>query len=125
MRAVVVLLLCCSANAFARAPHGTEAENPAIGRQQFLREYGLGVQRLPMDGGKIYGWKLNDRVTFGRFKGESDEFGFSFDVDKRQRVEITTDGVRFRRAWAAVDDESDCRSPLSFPLGSADARRSG
>ena len=98
VRAVVVLLLCCSANAFARAPHGTEAENPAIGRQQFLREYGLGVQRLPMDGGKIYGWKLNDRVTFGRFKGESDEFGFSFDVDKRQRVEITTDGVRFRRA---------------------------
>ncbi|HTK98205.1 MAG TPA: hypothetical protein VL379_09285, partial [Pseudomonadales bacterium] len=74
------------------------AENPAIGRQQFLREYGLGVQRLPMDGGKIYGWKLNDRVTFGRFKGESDEFGFSFDVDKRQRVEITTDGVRWRRA---------------------------
>ena len=51
-----------------------------------------------MDGGKIYGWRINDRVTFGRFKGENDEFGFSFEVDTRQRVEITTDGLRWRRA---------------------------
>jgi hypothetical protein len=101
-----VVLLLVGGNAFARAPHtadtraahSPEADHPAIDRQQFLREYGLGVQRLPMDGGKIYGWKLNDRVTFGRFKGESDEFGFSFEVDERQRVEITTDGLRWRKA---------------------------
>ncbi len=105
VRAVVVLLLV-GGNALARTPHtadtraahSPETDNAAIDRQQFLREYGLGVQRLPMDGGKIYGWKLNDRVTFGRFKGENDEFGFSFEVDKRQRVEITTDGLRWRKA---------------------------
>ncbi len=51
-----------------------------------------------MDGGKIYGWKINDRVTFGRFKGENDEFGFSFEVNERQRVEFTTDGLRWRKA---------------------------
>ena len=50
-----------------------------------------------MDGGRIYGWKLNDKVTFGRFKGENDEFGFSVELNLRQRVEITTDGLRWRR----------------------------
>ena len=63
-----------------------------------IREYAWGVQRLPMDGGKIYGWQLNDTVTFGRFKGENDEFGFSVRLNPRERVEFTTDGVRWRRA---------------------------
>lgn len=63
-----------------------------------IREYAWGVQRLPMDGGKIYGWKLNDKVTFGRFKGENDEFGFSVRLNARQRVEFTADGLRWRRA---------------------------
>ena len=108
MRVLVVPLLLWSAVALARtphtaAPHGSpphnaESAQASLDRQQFLREYGLGVQRLPMDGGKIYGWRINDRVTFGRFKGENDEFGFSFEVNKRQRVEITTDGLRWRRA---------------------------
>ncbi len=108
MRVLVVLLLLWSAVAFARtphtaaphgsSPHNADSDQAALDHQQFLREYGLGVQRLPMDGGKIYGWRINDRVTFGRFKGENDEFGFSFEVDTRQRVEITTDGLRWRRA---------------------------
>src|SRR3954470_317822 len=66
--------------------------------EPFITEYALGVQRLPMDGGKIYGWELNDRVTFGRFKGENDEFGFSVHLNARERIEITTDGFRFRKA---------------------------
>ena len=95
---VLVVLLLSTTDAIARQPHALDSEHTALEHQQFIREYGLGVQRLPMDGGKIYGWKLNDRVTFGRFKGENDEFGFSFEVDRRQRVEITTDGLRWRRA---------------------------
>ena len=55
-------------------------------------------RRLPMDGGKIYGWQLNDTVTFGRFKGENDEFGFSVRLNTRERFEFTADGVRWRRA---------------------------
>jgi len=110
VRAVVVSLLLLasvlpSAGAFARTPHAadrtphpTDSEQAALEHQQFIREYGLGVQRLPMDGGKIYGWKINDKVTFGRFKGENDEFGFSFEVNKGQRVEFTTDGLRWRKA---------------------------
>ena len=108
VRVLVVLLSLWSAVAFARTPHNstqhnstprnTDSDHVVLDHRQFLREYALGVQRLPMDGGKMYGWKINDRVTFGRFKGENDEFGFSFEVDKRQRVEITTDGLRWRRA---------------------------
>jgi len=49
-----------------------------------------------MEGGKIYGWKLSDKVTFGRFKGETDEFGFSVELNARQRLEITTAGLRWR-----------------------------
>lgn len=104
MRALVVTLLVfcglmfCGNGALARTPHATDSENVALEHQQFLREYALGVRRLPMDGGKIYGWKINDRITFGRFKGENDEFGFSFEVNKRQRVEFTSDGLRWRRA---------------------------
>ncbi len=108
MRVLVVLLLLWSAVAVARTPHNsaqhnspprnTDSDQVVLDHQQFLREYALGVQRLPIDGGKIYGWKLNDRMTFGRFKGENDEFGFSFEVDERQRVEVTTDGLRWRRA---------------------------
>ena len=66
--------------------------------EPFITEYGMGVQRLPLDGGKIYGWELNHGVTFGRFKGESDEFGFSVRLNARERVEITADGFRWRRA---------------------------
>ena len=76
----------------------TKVRSVQVADQPFLREYALGVQRIPMDGGKIYGWKLNDKVTFGRFKGENDDFGFSVELNPRQRVEITTDGLRWRRA---------------------------
>ena len=95
---VMLLLLFCDV-VYARPPQpADDASERELTEQPFLREYGMGVQRLPMDGGKIYGWKLNDSVTFGRFKGENDEFGFSFEVDSSQRVEVTTDGVRWRRA---------------------------
>ena len=95
---VVFLLLFCDV-ADARPPHpADDSSDRELAEQPFLREYGMGVQRLPMDGGKIYGWKLNNSVTFGRFKGENDEFGFSFEVDSRQRVEVTPDGVRWRKA---------------------------
>src|SRR3954452_1164729 len=85
--------------ALAHPPHEEQAteQHPFID-EPFITEYALGVQRLPMDGGKIYGWELNDRVTFGRFKGENDEFGFSVHLNARERVEITTDGLRFRKA---------------------------
>jgi len=92
---------CCCC---ARAPTGSRDHRAVLTwnrTHSITRNFSgdaLGVQRLHVDGGKIYGWKINDRVTFGRFKGESDEFGFSFEVNKRQRVEITTDGVRWRRA---------------------------
>ena len=69
-----------------------------IAHKTFLREYAWGVQRFPLEGGKIYGWQISDAVTFGRFKGENDEFGFSVELNARQRVEITTDGLRWRRA---------------------------
>jgi hypothetical protein len=101
---VVVLALATSA-AHGRSPSAPDRPDRTASAQAadqpFLREYALGVQRIPLDGGKIYGWKLNDRVTFGRFKGENDEFGFSVELDPRQRVEITTEGVRWRRAIGA------------------------
>jgi hypothetical protein len=103
-RATTIVLVACvlAIPAYGKPPK--TPDGPAKVRsvqlpdQPFLREYGLGVQRIPMDGGKIYGWKLNDKVTFGRFKGENDEFGFSVELNSRQRVEITTDGLRWRRA---------------------------
>ncbi len=64
----------------------------------FFTEYVWGVQRLPMDGGRIYGWRVNDRLTFGRLQGESDEFGFSIQLNPRERFEMTTDGFRWRKA---------------------------
>jgi len=95
---VVLLMLFCDA-AYSRPPtFADDSADRELAEQPFLREYAMGVRRLPMDGGKIYGWKLNDTITFGRFKGESDEFGFSFELDSRQRVEVTTDGVRWRKA---------------------------
>ena len=96
----VVGLSLAATVAYARSPASPgqpKAPVAQISNQPFLREYALGVQRIPMDGGRIYGWKLNDKVTFGRFKGESDEFGFSVELNARQRVEITTDGLRWRR----------------------------
>jgi hypothetical protein len=97
----LLLSAIVSANADARTPAGVPAEerdNRVLAQEAFLKEYALGVHRIPMDGGKIYGWKLNDRVTFGRFKGENDEFGFSVEMNRRDRVEITNGGLRFRRA---------------------------
>jgi hypothetical protein len=88
--------------AFGKSPESigipTQHRPIQVADPPFLREYALGVQRIPMEGGKIYGWKLNDKVTFGRFKGESYEFGFSVELDRKQRVEITTDGLRWRRS---------------------------
>ena len=99
---VAAFLLFASASTFARAPHNhinhPKHLDPTIEHEEFLTEYGMGVQRLPMDGGRIYGWKLNDSVTFGRFRGENDGFGFSFDVSRRQRIEITSEGIRWRHA---------------------------
>lgn len=96
---VLAFLLFFDTVAFARAPRDSSVDNgDALGNQPFLREYAWGVRRLPLDGGRIYGWRINDNVTFGRFKGENDEFGFSVEMDSRQRVEITTDGLRWRRA---------------------------
>ena len=99
---VAAFLLFASASTFARAPHNhinhPKHLDPTIEHQEFLTEYGMGVQRLPMDGGRIYGWKINDSVTFGRFRGENDGFGFSFDVSRRQRIEITNEGIRWRHA---------------------------
>lgn len=96
---VATLLQLLGLAAWAHPPHNeSEASSDAVTDQSFIIEYAWGVQRLPMDGGKIYGWKLSDDVTFGRFKGENDEFGFSVELDSRQRVEITTDGFRWRKA---------------------------
>lgn len=92
-----VLLLGAVASADAAGPAAAVAPSK-FSEQQFLMEYAMGVQRLPMDGGKIYGWKIGNHVTFGRFKGESDEFGFSIDLNSRQRVEITTEGLRWRQS---------------------------
>ena len=104
------LLICISGAAYAQSPHDhiTRLDpnklrpDPVIEHQElhqdFLTEYGMGVQRLPMDGGKIYGWKINDTITVGRFKGENDGFGVSFDVNRRQRVEVTNEGIRWRMA---------------------------
>ncbi len=96
---VATFLQLFSTGAFAQPPHHeSPASGGVVADPPFITEYAWGVQQLPMDGGKIYGWRLNDDVTFGRFKGENDEFGFSVDLDARQRVEITTDGFRWRKA---------------------------
>ena len=98
---LAVLLSFTAADVYGKSPsvnHPPKAPSAKAANEPFLREYALGVQRIPMDGGKMYGWKLNDKVTFGRFKGENDEFGFSVELNARQRVEITTDGLRWRKA---------------------------
>jgi hypothetical protein len=98
---LLAIALLIAANALARPPPPAPintANLPAFAPQQFLQEYPLGVHRIPLDGGRIYGWKISDKVAFGRFKGENDEFGFSVELNSRQRVEITTDGLRWRRA---------------------------
>ena len=69
-----------------------------LSEQQFLKEYALGVYRHRIPGGRLYGWKINDDLTIGRFKGESDEFGFSYQVNGSDRVEVTTGGLKWRRA---------------------------
>lgn len=91
--------------AFAQPPEPASAEAGARGGlvlDPFYPEYALGVRKLPVDGGRIYGWQVNDRITFGRFKGECDEFGFSVRLNAREHVEITTDGVRWRHALGGV-----------------------
>ena len=88
-------------DAYAEPPSSRDrAVKPSIqlAEQPFLSAYGHGVQRIPRNGGKIYGWTNTDKVTYGRVQGEHDEFGFSVELDTRQRVEITTDGLRWRRA---------------------------
>ena len=95
---IATFLQLFSTVAIAHPPqHGTDTANLLVA-EPFITDYALGVQKLPLDGGKIYGWEMNDRVTYGRFKGESDEFGFSVKLNPRDRVEITTDGLRWRRA---------------------------
>jgi len=92
-----VLQLLGSA-ALAHPPVTEPDQSSNVVDEPFYNEYALGVRRLPLDGGKIYGWQLNDRVMFGRFKGENDEFGFSVNLNSREHVEITTGGVRWRHA---------------------------
>ena len=95
------LLLLFASFAFADPPVEplALAEDRVLDEQQFLREYPMGVHRHRMDGGgKVYGWRLRDNVTLGRLKGESDEFGFSFELNPHERIEITTGGLRWRRA---------------------------
>jgi hypothetical protein len=103
------LLIACALSpaAFARTPitGAAAAADDVIEEREFMREYAMGVHRIPIDGGKIYGWKLNDRVTFGRLKGENDKFGFSVDMNRRHRVEITTDGIRWRRALGGSSEK--------------------
>ena len=96
---VAALLQLFGTAALANPPefYADPAHNPIVDEPP-IREYAWGVQRLPMDGGKIYGWQLNDTVTFGRFKGENDEFGFSVRLNARERFEFTADGLRWRRA---------------------------
>jgi hypothetical protein len=96
--AIAVLLQLFGTAALAQSPRIDAPEPLPLIDEPFLTEYALGVQRFPLDGGKIYGWEINDRLTFGRFKGENDEFGFSVRVNARERVEITTDGLRWRMA---------------------------
>jgi hypothetical protein len=69
-----------------------------LSEQQFLKEYALGIYRHRIPGGRLYGWKINDALTIGRFKGESDEFGFSYQLNGSDRVEVTTEGLKWRRA---------------------------
>ena len=119
------LLVACtlSSNAFARTPVTGDPiviNDDVVEERDFMREYAMGVHRIPMDGGKIYGWKLSERVTFGRLKGENDKFGFSVDVNRRHRVEITTDGLRWRRTLGG----SSWRSSAPRHCGSARCGRS-
>ena len=95
---LATLLILLGGYAFADPPQYPAAGENALVDQRFLEEYAMGVQRLPMDGGKIYGWQANESVSFGRFKGESDEFGFSFSLNPRDRLEVTIDGLRWRRS---------------------------
>jgi len=96
---VATLLQLLGIYAYAERPEPADGiARRALVRDPFIPEYALGVQQLPVDGGRIYGWQLNDRVTFGRFKGECDEFGLSVKLNAREHVEITTDGLRWRRA---------------------------
>lgn len=98
MQSLVVLLLA-TASAAAFADQGfDEYETQLLSEQQFLKEYALGIYRHRIPGGRLYGWKINDALTIGRFKGESDEFGFSYQLNGSDRLEVTTDGVKWRRA---------------------------
>jgi len=95
---IATLLTLLGGFAFADPPPYPVVSDDVLVDQRFLEEYAMGVRRLPMDGGKIYGWQANDSVSFGRFKGESDEFGFSFSLNPRDRLEVTIDGLRWRRS---------------------------
>jgi hypothetical protein len=79
------------------SPEFSESD-PLLDEQQFMREYIWGVHRHRIPGGRLYGWKINDRLTFGRFKGENDDFGFGYELNKSDRLEFTNEGIRWRRA---------------------------
>ncbi len=80
----LTVVLLVPIHAIGRPPPApAETAPPVMAQQHFLREYPLGVHRIPLDGGRIYGWKISDAVTFGRFKGENDEFGFSVELNSR------------------------------------------
>ena len=93
---IVLAILGVAVCADPPPPHFS-ADDPLLDEQQFLREYVWGVHRHRIPGGRLYGWKLNERLTLGRFKGENDEFGFGFELNRRDQLEFTTGGVRWRR----------------------------
>jgi hypothetical protein len=95
--ATLLPLVCAAALAVAPTRARSADAAPFV-EQPFVKEYAWGVQRLPLDGGRLYGWEMNDALSFGRMKGETDDFGFSVRMNARERVEVTTEGVRWRRS---------------------------
>ena len=96
---IATLLPLVCTTALAIAPAGVRSADTApLADEPFVKEYAWGVQRLPLDGGRLYGWEMNDALSFGRLKGETDDFGFSVRMNARERVEVTTEGVRWRRS---------------------------
>src|SRR5262245_22810944 len=101
MRRALLIWMVSFSTTFAAAEPPKEETLPQddaiLEEQQFLREYAWGVQRHPLAGGRAYGWKLGRSLVLGRIRGERDGFGFNYEMTKRDRIEITTEAIRWRR----------------------------
>jgi hypothetical protein len=100
-RALLFWIVAFSGASAAAEPPNAETwprDDDILEEQQFLREYAWGIHRHPMPGGRVYGWRLGRSLAVGRIKGERDGFGFSYELTERDRVEITTEAIRWRRA---------------------------